>query len=361
MPQRFVRAFLATGALFALVVACYFAFPKLFFFRAWEFFTLFVHEGYADRSQAFRESGDSARNYLFQRHVSDNRVSVNALGDRSACYEERPQARPRVLVVGDSQLYGMGTSDEGTLPAQLCRLFGAAIYNSAGRSGLEILRHPDYRFDAVLFTRTERAMVNRDCDDSFEKFGREGDALRSRESFLLPEGGARRSVAAQAQAGLKHLSGVITSRARALLLGRWRAPESHLDITAPHRVARADAIARNVDCARRIEDYFRQRGLAVGFLVFPAHQTIYPAELGLRPDAATLGFIDELSRAWAKAGVRSFNSKQCLQAAAARGTVYHPHDTHLNALGYQALAECLRDSRLAPLFRRVAAAPAARR
>lgn len=351
MARRFVLVFLAACAAFSLVVAFYFARPQPFFFQAWEFFSLFVYEGYAERSQVFRESGDSARRYLFQRHVSENRVSVNALGNRTACYEDRLERRPRVLLIGDSQLFGSGTGDEGVFSSHLCRRYPAAVYNGARRHGLDLLAHPEWKFDAILFTLTERNTVAGRCDPGFEKAVAGAASRRTAASYLLPAAGERRPWLEQFQAGLKHLHGFLSGRFKAFALGRWFPPERHLDIAAPHRVSRPDAVARNVECARRMAAHFGAQGIPIGFLVFPAHQTIYPAELGLQVDPATLGFIDELSRALDEAGIRSLNSRQCLAEASRRVGVYHPHDSHLNGAGFGALAACLAQSRLDELFR----------
>jgi len=350
MARRFVLSFFAACAALSLVVAFYFAYPKPFFFQAWEFFSLFVYEGHAARSQTFRESGDSARRYLFQNPVSDNRVSVNELGNRVACYESRLERRPRVLLIGDSQLFGSGTGDEGVFSSHLCRLYPAAIYNGARKHGLEMLKHPDYGFDAILFTLTERNAANGNCAGSLEKFDENAAEPRTRESYLLPEGRDRQPWLEHFQAGIKHLHGFLSGRFKAFALGRWFPPERHLDVAAPHRVNRSDSVARNVECARNTAAYFKAKGIAVGFLVFPAHQTLYPAELGLQVDAVTMGFVDDLSRALSEAGIRTFNAKACLQAASRERAVYNRHDSHMNAAGFGALAACLKDSRLSPLF-----------
>jgi hypothetical protein len=350
LSRRFVATFFGTLAISSVVIAIYFAFPQLFFFRAWEYFSLFVYEGYGARSTTFRESGDSARQYLVPRYASENRVSVNGLGNRVACFENRPDVRPRVLLIGDSQLFGSGTGDDGVFSSKLCSVFEAAIYNGARRHGLELLGHPDYRFDAILFTQTERALARGGCEWWTGGLERNLAAGRSRESFLLPDERTRRPFAAQFEVGVSHLFDVLASKLRLLEAGRWRAPERHLDVTAPHRVASTQSVANSLQCASRVEQFFAQRGIAVGFLVFPAHQTIYADELGVTLDKPTSLFIDELTSAMAAAGLRTVNSRKCLLDARKRGSVFHPHDSHLNELGYHALAECVTGSSLARLF-----------
>jgi hypothetical protein len=256
-----------------------------------------------------------------------------------------------VLLVGDSQLFGSGTGDDGIFSSQLCGLFDAAIYNGSRRHGLELLRHPDYRFDAILFTQSERTLVHGGCEWLPDGLAASLERPRSRASYLLPDERNRRPVSDQVEAAASHLSGVLESKMRLLEAGRWTAPEGHLDITAPHRVTGPKAGADGLECAKRAERFFAQRGIKAGFLVFPAHQTIYPGELGVTLDEATSTFIDELTAAWTSAGLRTVNSRRCLLDARARGVVFHPHDSHLNELGYRSLAECVAGSSLASLFR----------
>jgi hypothetical protein len=123
----------------------------------------------------------------------------------------------------------------------------------------------------------------------------------------------------------------------------------------------ADRIVSQIDETRRAEHwrnpdrpngraaFFESRGFAVGFLYFPAEQTIYAKEEHLDVDDDTLSYIDKLTDRLSAAGLRTMNTKTCLNKAKLRESVAQMQDTHLNGNGLESLAECLGRSSLASL------------
>jgi hypothetical protein len=348
-----LRLLLIPLAIYAVLLGVYFARPTLFHFRAWELFDVLVMNGLHARSVDMVETGDSSRDYLFQRYLQRNRVSVDTLGNRVACYDDRPGARPRVLLLGDSQLFGSGTDDAGTFGAQMCRRTGAAIYNGGRQSGLDLLRVASMPFDAILFTVTEHsAFATRYCR-KLDDLAAQYDRKLGRDDLAITPVGPLQLTRALGGA-VASVQGYLGSRIRRLMAWTHEAstaPDGHI-IKYPHRhQPAARFIDSDLSCAQRLAAFFEPRGYQVGFLYFPAHQTIYGPESGMTIDADTLSYISLATERFRAAGLRTMDTRDCLMRAKAQALVVQMHDTHLSAAGYGALADCLGQSELAGLFR----------
>ena len=336
---------------FLLMFAIYLGNPLAFHFRAWEFFDIFVYNGFYGRQHHLIETGDSSRNYLFQRYSAANTVSVNEFGNRIACYDVNRTEKPRVLLVGDSQLFASGTDDGATFSAQLCRLYEANVYDGSRRNGLSLLRVESFRFDAILFTTTERHPLAAQYCPTLDQLAAEYDQKIPDRDIRLP----RATLAGLYEVltkGEKFFVGYMKSRLQALftsiLLGPV-APTRHI-IIASHRYQPVEpVVANDIACAQKLSAFFEAKGLAVGFLYFPSHQTLYGKEADFAVDEDTASYIDRMSAKLAAAGLRTMNTKECLNKVKSRTLVYQIHDTHLNADGYRSLAECVGRSDLSAL------------
>jgi hypothetical protein len=343
---------LATPIVIYLVAfAIYLSNPLSFHFRAWEFFDIFVYNGFYGRHHHLIETGDSSRDYLFQRYFAANDVSVNEFGNRIACYDPSSAAKPRVLVLGDSNLFASGTDDQATFSSRLCRLYRANVYNGSRRNELSLLRVESLRFDAILFTTTERIpLADKYCGE-FKQFAAEYDRKIPDRDIRLPDASPV-SLVKMLYGANEFLMGYMKSRLHTLfnaILHGLLAPPGHI-IMESHRYQRIAAVVeREVVCARKLTAFFGARGIAVGFLYFPSHQTIYRQEADFAVDDNTASFIDRMSERLAEAGLRTMNTKACLNEAKSRTLVFQMHDTHLNADGYESLAKCLGRSNLSAL------------
>ncbi len=128
------------------------------------------------------------------------------------------------------------------------------------------------------------------------------------------------------------------------------APEAHLIKFTHNRASAAGDVAKELACAKKLAAFFEPKGIKVGFLYFPAHQTIYGRDSGIEVSAETFNFLDEVYDSLRAANLRTINSKACLMRAKEHALVVQMHDTHLNANGYSAIADCLIASDLAELF-----------
>ncbi|MBL0319272.1 MAG: hypothetical protein IPP74_08295 [Alphaproteobacteria bacterium] len=344
--------FLLPLALYALVYSLYIAHPQHFHFRSWEFLPIFIFNGELDRSQIMPESGDSAREYLIQRYTQTNHISVNEYGNRVACFDKNQQIKPAVLLFGDSQMFGSGTDDSQTFPAQLCKNYHASIYNAARNHDLDLLRHPTYHFNAILFSITERDDFSTSYCSKLDEIEAHYDEKLPEQSFYIPKATFKQNWL-MLRHGHKFLMGYLRNRIKALFYGinhGFIAPDNQI-IKFTHQRQDADGdIERETACAKRLVNFFHQKHINVGFLYFPAHQTLYGKDYHLSIDEGTYTFIDKISARFKQEGLLTFNSKQCLLDAKAKGLVYQMHDTHLNGFGYYHLAECLKHSPLDTLF-----------
>jgi hypothetical protein len=347
---RAVLTILATPfVIYATLLACYVANPTIVHWRGWELFDVFTFNGIYSRTINMVESGDSSRDYLIQRFKVRNTISVNEFGNRNACHDSTKQDAPGLLIVGDSQLFGSGSDDSETFPAQLCTQHHANAYNGARRHGLQLLRVNSLRFRSILFTTTERSpLAARFCDHATQMLLSNFDSKIDPDGFLLPAPSPSQRLKALKSAHA-FLFDYLGSRLQIALKGAvsgLRAPDARIFFAA-HRFEQSnDVVRREIECAKSLAQFFEPRGYSVGFMYFPAHQTVYGPESGLDVDSGTLTFIDKATEAFGRAGLRSMNSKSCLEAVKGGHSVNHIHDTHLNATGFAALARCAKSSPL---------------
>jgi hypothetical protein len=331
----------------------YFLNPLALHFRAWEFFDLFVYSGVYGRQHQVYETGDSSRNFLVQRYGSLNTITVNEFGNRIACYNKENTTKPRVLILGDSQLFGSGSGDSETFSAQLCQRYDANIYDGSRRHGRSLLRVQSLKFDTVLITATERYLMSVYHCPLLDKFAQDYDQEIPVSDAVLPHLTPSRLYQTVHKAHdffesyLKARLGVLFSTP----LRGPMAPNNHIDIARHQYVPVDDVVDREVNCLKKLTAFFETKGIAVGFLYFPAHQTLYAEELGFPAGHETLSFIDKMSDKLTSLGIPTMNTKVCLDEVKPQTLVYHKHDTHLNADGYRRIAECLGRSALAGLIR----------
>ena len=135
--------------------------PKLFYYRAAEYFNDFVFKGAAyETFWEGPETGDQSRhNLFFYQEAKFNRVFVDADGIRPAPIKAE---RYPIVVTGDSTIWGGGVSDEETLPSRLAVRLQKPVFNgSAAPIRIRnVLKHPalaDVR--TIIECRTERFTI----------------------------------------------------------------------------------------------------------------------------------------------------------------------------------------------------------
>lgn len=333
------------------VVLTYFIFPSLFYFRAWEYFDNLVYTGYYNTSVSISESGDASRAYLNQRYTSDShKVSVNNFGNRVACYSAlRGDSRNKsVIMVGDSQLFGSGLSDEETLPKQLCNIYpDVSIYNASRRHGLGLLNNPSYSFNTIIFTSIERGgLASQYCPPSFAGAGKApllDDKYYEIKSIPILE---------FLKINLNFLFGYAQSRLALL----WQ-PDHYISPVEPIFLARHvhtdDDVRKEVECAKKLESHYSALGYKVGFIYFPSQQTILSKFFNLEIDSMTRNYLPNIYTKFKAENLNTVDSLSCLMDGYDSASINSPsefHDTHLSAAGISRLSKCIEHSMLAKLF-----------
>jgi hypothetical protein len=305
--------------------------PKLWYFRGYEFYSDWVYPGLAEPNNTMRESGDSSREFLFDKISVTNEISLNQFGHRVS-----PCEQPNILAMGDSQLFGSGIGDKQTLPFQLFEGGGPCVYNAGRHNTVDALRIPNLNFTSVLVTSTERDGFTWYCDSQPENWDfskSEVPALQLKRVFaprVAFETARERTIS------------VVRSKVQNLLGLRLQAPESRL-IKFQHSFT-PDSVMKNVECVNRLNTVFAEHGMRASFLLFPASQTIYPEDAPIKPDFVTSDFIPSLTTELQLRGIRTFDSKMCLMGQTEN--MVQLHDTHLSPEGMQRLANCLMRSKI---------------
>lgn len=331
----------------AAIFSSYCVAPKLFFFRAWEYFNVLVYTGFEPHSDTFLESGDSARDFLFQRYLTATRVSINKYGNRRQFIDD--ETVPNILMLGDSQLFGSGVTDIDVITWILSEKTGVPVYNGARRHEINLLRHPLLRFRAVIFTATERESLHKNYCRRFGELKRILDASRLPLSHFLVGTLGFRNTAKAVRDSVWYVYGVIGGSLNKILGAHPLFAPAKRIIIDTHGGRDAAFLSADVRCAQKLSNLFRSRGIATGFFYFPAYQTIYGKDVGLKVDSFTLDYIDLLTDALRKEGLLTFNSKACLLNNGG-ANVYQMQDTHVNGFGHRLLANCMFASPMKQLF-----------
>lgn len=144
--HSFLRAFglvlLIVLMLHAAVAALYLAKPKLFYYRAWEYFFMWSNTTVEEDSTWQRvEYSDLGHMYFF-RYQEARRTNVSTDEDGFRTVPDTLGA-PRIFVQGKSNVFGSGVSDNQTYPWQLAEKTGIATFNGGNGSLLSSLSRTD--------------------------------------------------------------------------------------------------------------------------------------------------------------------------------------------------------------------------
>lgn len=297
----------------------------LWYFRGYEYYSEWVYPGLAEPDVVMRESGDSAREFIFDHSSSVNSISLNEYGDR-----EIPCTNPTVIGLGDSQMFGSGLSDDQTFPAHVYTLGGPCIYNAGRHSVLDALRNPRVRANKVLVTSTERDGFVWYCATPPSEWDL---SLAIADSFELKQ---RYSLRVAAQTAFNRTINVIRGKIQNFTALRIVAPDTRL-IKFQHFFSR-EQLQQNIECLEQMTVRFNQEGINPTYMLFPAAQTMYPESAPREVDEFTLTFISTLAKLAQDRGIDIIDSQKCLSSSTV--VTHQIHDTHLSADGMHALARC---------------------
>ena len=135
---------------------------------------------------------------------------------------------------------------------------------------------------------------------------------------------------------------VLRSKAQNLLALRFVAPKTRI-IEFEHRISSGD-LEENLACAIRINSVLASKGFNVAFLLFPAAQTLNPTYANHEIDDQTINFIPNLTKELLVAGIKTIDSKRCLETDGNKNVQLH--DTHLSSAGMQELVSCVIKSKI---------------
>lgn len=297
----------------------------LWYFRGYEYYSDWVYTGLAESDVVMTESGDSSREYIFDRVSSRNTISLNEFGDR-----ETPCSSPTVVGLGDSQMFGSGLTDNETFPSYVYQLGGPCMYNAGRHSILDALRNPKVRAEKVLVTSTERDGFVWYCDTPPNDWNL---SLAPPESFVLRQNFSLRVAVKVAFDRTIH---VLKSKVQNAIALRINAPGERL-IKYQHAFNEQDLV-KNLSCLEEMSVRFKQENIDATYMLFPAAQTLYPNSAPLDVDKFTLNFISSLSTRARQLGIQIIDSRMCLIDS--HEMTHQLHDTHLSAAGMKALAAC---------------------
>ncbi len=326
----------------------YLLFPKLFFFRGWEFFETYVYHKKDKLSYEVYETGDASRNYVFQKYKDNNNITVNNYGNRIACYKN--SLEKSVLIIGNSTMFGSGLDDNETLPSLLCKQFPkTSIYNGARKHGLDLNKSKNLDFNTIFFATGERIGFKNYCNTKYHKpleyyFIKDIDDKK----FQLKKDNHFNFYKKQ----FKYLLSYLQKRSEIIM-------DPNQDIIAPNeqillmRHSYNDKeILSELDCIKKIHTFFINKNYDIGFIYFPSKQTYLYERLKLDINDKTKNFIPNITRKMTSLNIKTFDTKKCINdySKFSDKEIYNYHDTHLNSLGINVLFDCLTKSNLKEIF-----------
>ncbi len=349
-PKKFLGIICASSiGIYLFFYIFYLANPLYFHYRAWELFDNFVYNGYLEKNLLLNESGDSSREYLFQSYNSANYISINEFGNRLACFNLKAKEK-QVLMLGDSQLFGSGLSDNDTFPKVLCQQGNYNIYNGSRVHGLNLLRTDGYNFKSIIFTVGEQVGIRSYCNDlpiffkkttlpTFDAFIENYDRKINPKELEIKKN--RMKLLAMTN---RFLQKYLASRLITILDTSKPLIPLKDQITKYHFKFSKKNLNDDLECASKLDKFFNERNIKVSFLYFPAKQTLVNSDV--KNDNFTSNYISNVTSQMRKKGLSSIDSKACLLSNKDTNYLVQPHDTHLSAYGMKVLAGCLLNSNL---------------
>jgi len=329
---------------FGLVII-YLIFPKLFFFRGWEFFNTLVYQQNDKLSYTIKESGDASRDYIFKKYSKSNKITINKYGNRVACYD--PKKMKSILILGASQTFGSGLDDEETLPKLLCNYSkNISIYNGARRHGILLNKSKNLQFNKILFISPERYGFRNYCNtnDLNNYLVKNFDDVK----FVLNKINYLKFLKKQ----IKYLNFYLQKRSEIILNPNndLFSPNDHI-LMIRHSYSK-DIKYKEFNCIKKLNELFTANNYDVGFLYFPGKQTVLHKKLNVTLNEETENFIPNMTKFMQQSGIPTYDTKKCIDEKLKKSDIeiYSYHDTHLTFNGIKTLYNCLINSNVKKIF-----------
>jgi len=329
---------------FGLIIL-YLLFPKLFFFRGWEFFDTFAYKQNNKLSFKVNESGDASRDFILQRYFKENIITINKFGNRIACYDSKKTKS--VLVLGTSQTFGSGQNDDETFPKLLCNHYkDISIYNGARKHGILLNKSKNLYFNKILFIAPERWGFRNYCntkninnylikdldDNEFEL------QKINYINFLWHQ--------------IRYLKNYLQNRSEIILDPTTTIfPPDDYIINVKYTLSK-DVKYEEINCIKKLDKLFKTNNYDVGFMYFPEKQTVLHNQLTIPLDEETKNFIPNMTNLMVRSNIKTYDTKKCIVNKSKKtiSKIYNYHDSHLTFDGTKILFNCLINSDLKRLF-----------
>ena len=331
--------------IFLGLIIIYLFFPKLFFYRGWEFFNTLAYQQNEKLSYTINESGDASRDYIIQKYSKNNKITINKYGNRVACYD--PKKKKSILILGASQTFGSGLDDVETLPKLLCNYFkDTSIYNGARRHGILLNKAKNLQFNKILFISPERFGFRGYCNsnniNSYLIKNFDEDRFELNKINYLNFLGKQ----------IKYLNFYLQKRSEIILNPNYNifSPNDHI-LMAKHSYSK-DTKYKEFDCIKKLNKLFTSNNYEVGFMYFPGKQTILYKKLNVTLEDETKNFIPKMTKLMQLSGIPTYDTKKCIDEKLIKSNteIYSYHDTHLTFNGIKTLYNCLINSDVKKLF-----------
>ncbi|MDA7770404.1 hypothetical protein N9J29_01285 [Candidatus Pelagibacter sp.] len=330
---------------FCALVILYLIFPKFFFFRGWEFFETYVYKQNRKLSFQIQESGDSSRDHIIQKYKTTNIITVNKYGNRVACYDSLK--KKSVLILGDSQTFGAGLSDNQTLPRLLCNEFkNTSIYNGSRKNTIQLTKAKNLNFNKIFFISAERVGFRGYCNIS----NLNDYIIKDYEEdvFKLKNLNYLKFLKYQIQ----YLNSYLQNRSEKILNPNKTifSPDEYI-IKMRHSHSKETKF-QELDCIKKLNNLFKSNDYQVAFMYYPSKQTALYKKLNVNLNDETINFIPKMTKLISDEKIPTFDSKKCIddKSNTKNIEIFDQHDTHLNYNGIKILYNCLLKSKINNLF-----------
>lgn len=326
-----IRFFAILGCLLLLNVISFLAFlynPQNYYFRPWEYFPEVAYqfpeyEALWDRA----ETSDQTRgNFFCYQDSHRTYVSVDDDGYRK---NYRESSSYKILVSGDSAVFGSGLSDDETLPWKLAEKLDMPVFNGGGSSLFNILLRPELAgVKLIIDVRAEREIKGY----VFNSYGYvDGDGYTPR---MINDKDIKeiRSIVPEQ----RYLFTSIMFRTFMRLLNDLRvlATGGQKEYLYHHHYFTEYDLDNAVASIVRRKNKVVARGKDYIFVGVPAKQTLYKEKL----NAFTRNYLRMLTERLRKYNVKTINLLDVFNEQKSLG-LYHNYDSHWNSRGTEVAAE----------------------
>jgi len=295
--------------------------PKMFYNRPWEYFhdITYKFSQYNSVWDEFETSDLTRDNYFYYQDPHKTYVSVDKDGFRSNKFNSKNY---KVLITGDSTIFGSGLSDNETLPWKISEAIDTPVFNGGRTSLWNILKRKELlNVEIIVDCVTERDVKNgvfMSLAESRYQSIKQISKIETASALLSEVSPQRYLLTSIIMRVILRISNdiilLLTSSKQEYLFHSHHSTQLDLDSSVAAIIKRKEIVEAS--------------GLSYVFIAVPAKQSVYDDNV----DPFTKNYINTLTDELVKNNVKTINILKVFRENSTK-KLFHNFDSHWNSNG----------------------------